>query len=159
MLRRTPQHVISISACLIHFFARWCPDDCSMAWPPSIVCLCMVSAVCILYLIIIRCRLLDEGWLSWLSIAPDLEQVSRGLHIAFLSILWCLSSTPFLAFLCFFPLQWTFQYHPVDVVLSGHVTKVGNFSFLYCWNYVKLFVYHFEDIFIFYLQSSVHWYF
>ena len=63
-----------------------------------------------------RCRLLSEGWLSWSSMAPDLEQVSRGLRIAFPSILWCLSSTPFLAFLCFFPLQWTLQQQLVDVV-------------------------------------------
>ena len=39
-----------------------------------------------------------------------------------------------------FPLQWTLQQQPVDVVTSDHVTKVGKFSFLYCWNYVKLFV-------------------
>ena len=25
----------------------------------------------------------------------------------------------------------------MDVVTSDHVPKVGNFSFLYCWNYVK----------------------
>ena len=36
-----------------------------------------------------------------------------------------------------FPIQWTIQQQPVDVVTSDHVTKVGNFSFLYCWNYVK----------------------
>ena len=43
----------------------------------------------------------------------------------------------------YFPLQWTLQQQPVDVVTSDHVTKVGNSSFLYCWNYVMLFVYHF----------------
>ena len=30
-----------------------------------------------------------------------------------------------------FPLQWTLQQQPVDVVTSDHVTKVGNFSFLF----------------------------
>ena len=33
----------------------------------------------------------------------------------------------------YFPLH----YHLVDVVTSDHVTKVGHFSFLYCWNYVN----------------------
>ena len=37
---------------------------------------------------------------------------------------------------------------PVDVVTSDHVTKVGDFSFLYCWNYVKPFVCQFYDFFI-----------
>ena len=59
-------------------------------------------------------------------IAPDLEPVSRGLHISFPSILWYLSPSPFLAFLClFFP-----QYQPVDVVTSDHVTRYFFFSLL-----------------------------
>ena len=57
-------------------------------------------------------------------------------------------TTPFSAFLCFFPLQWTLQQQPVGVVTSDHVTKVGHFSFLYCWNYVKLFVCQCKDFFI-----------
>ena len=53
----------------------------------------------------------------------------------------------------YFPLQWTLQYQPVDVVTSDHMTKVGNFSFPYCWNYVKLFFYHFLDFFIRFIFS------
>ena len=60
-------------------------------------------------------------------------------------------TTPFSAFLCFFPLQWTLQQQPVDVVTSDHVTKVGSFFFLYCWNYVKLFVCQCKDFFICFL--------
>ena len=58
------------------------------------------TTIIIIIIIIIRCRLLWEGWLSWSSMAPDLEQFSRGLRIAFSSILWWLATTPFLAFLC-----------------------------------------------------------
>ena len=50
-----------------------------------------------------------------------------------------------------FPLQWTLQQQPVDVVTSDHVTKVGNFSFL-CWNYVKLFVCQCKDFFIYFIS-------
>ena len=88
--------------------------------------------------------------------ALDLEQVSRGLRIAFPSILWCLSSTPFLAFLCLFSPKVTLQYQRVDVVTSDHVTKVGNFSFLYCWNYVKLFDFSsLQDIFIIFRYAQI----
>ena len=48
----------------------------------------------------------------------------------------------------YFPLQWTIQYQPVDVVLSDHVTEVGHCYFLYCWNYVKVIVWLFWDFFI-----------
>ena len=61
----------------------------------------------------------------------------------------------------YFPLQ----YQPADVVTSDHVTKVGNFSFLYCWNYVKQFVCHFrtpsfvlfslQDIFIIFRYAHI----
>ena len=51
------------------------------------------------------------------------------------------------------PLQWTLQYHPVAVVTSDHVTKVGNFPFLYCWNYVNLFVCQFYDFFVCFIYS------
>ena len=50
-----------------------------------------------------------------------------------------------------FPLQWTLQQQPVYVVTSDHVTKVVNFSFLYCWYYVKLFVCQCYDFFICFL--------
>ena len=74
----------------------------------------------------------------------DLEPVSRGLCIAyscpFCDICHALRSWPSSAY-C--PLQRTFQYQPVDVVTSDHVTKVGNFSFLYSLNYVNLFFYYF----------------
>ena len=50
-----------------------------------------------------------------------------------------------------FSLQWTLQQQHVDVVTSDHVTKVGNFYFLYCSNYVKLFVCQCKDFFICFL--------
>ena len=50
----------------------------------------------------------------------------------------------------YFPL-WTLQYQPVDCVVSDCVTKVGSFSFLYCWNYV----FSLQDIFIIFQETLV----
>ena len=83
----------------------------------------------------------DPPWLQPLS---QYHEVFMSLSRTFCDIYHPRCSWPSSAY---FPLQWSLQYQPVDFVTSDHVTEVGNVFFLYCWNYVKLFVCHFWDFF------------
>ena len=64
--------------------------------------------------------------LPWLPILSKSHEVFVTHSRPFCDVCHPLRSWPSSAS---FPLQWTLQQQPVDVVTSDHVTKVGNFSF------------------------------
>ena len=45
------------------------------------------------------------------------------------SLMFVIRSWPPFSYFEYFPFQWTFYYQPVYVIMSDHMTKVGNFLF------------------------------